>query len=245
MENFKTLAAEAVRKALSSGHWIDVPELREKVVKYGIEQLMSCATAGNSVNMCEPEPVKVDVPTPAVELLAGDRYVPPPIRTEGREYIPGYDWQIIVLSRDKNPYASYIQHFAERPSQADFEVHFQNFHNRTHFVHVHEKINGRFVTITDQFTARFVPAASPDKVVHIAKPPAEPAPLTGRDVSATPICDPWMETDKPFRIRHYSEEAQGIVFTYVDKKPVGREMSKFHHTKCLAACQARPKQEGA
>lgn len=256
MDNFNTLAAQAIRTALDNGSWIDVPELREKVVKHGIEQLMADASpdkqAGNSVSLCERVAVNFDTPKPAVELLeeacAGDasaRYSPPSIRTEGREYIPGYDWQIIVLSRDKNPYTSYIQHFAQRPTQHEFEEHFQNFHNRTHYVHVHEKINGKFVTITGQFTQRFVNPAEPVKVVHVAKPPAEPAPLTGRDVSATPISDPWMVEEKPFRIRHFCPEAQGIIYTYVDKKPVGREMAKYHHTKVLAACQARPKQEEA
>ncbi len=279
MDNFKTLAAQAITTALGNGNWIDVPELREKVVKYGIEHLMAVASPDKQAGNCDPVPLKIDAPVwpgltpprgpveqpamkfkpevvdtpkPAVELLeeacAGDasaRYSPPSIRTEGREYIPGYDWQIIVLSRDKNPYTSYIQHFAQRPTQHEFEEHFQNFHNRTHYVHVHEKINGKFVTITGQFTQRFVNPAEPVKVVHIANPPAEPAPLTGRDVSATPISDPWMVEEKPFRIRHFCPEAQGIIYTYVDKKPVGREMAKYHHTKVLAACQARPKQEGA
>ncbi len=69
MDNFNTLAAQAIRKALESGDWIDVPELRVHVVQFGIEQLQTATAADNTVSTCEPVPVKIEVPKPAVELL--------------------------------------------------------------------------------------------------------------------------------------------------------------------------------
>ncbi len=97
MDNFNTLAAEAIRKALGNGNWIDVPELRVKVVEHGIEQLMADASPDKEAGNCETVPLKigapvwpgltrpvgpaeqpamkfkpevVDTPKPAVELLA-------------------------------------------------------------------------------------------------------------------------------------------------------------------------------
>ena len=67
-----------------------------------------------------------------------DDYVVPPITTSSRNHIQGYDWQIVVLSREKDPSDSYVVHFAYLPTQEQLEEHFAKFVAQTHYVHVNE-----------------------------------------------------------------------------------------------------------
>jgi len=169
-----------------------------------------------------------------------DDYVPPVIQNRNRDHIQGYDWQICVLPRDKNPDRMYVLHFAVMPTQAQLDPHYIKYHQCTHYVHVNEWVRGEWEGITKHYDCR-VPEqllTAADRVVRTAPAPE----LTGRDVSLPPMSDPWEEADKPFRIRYYSDARKGVAFTYVDKKPTSREMAHFHHTKCLAVSQAKPKE---
>ena len=76
-----------------------------------------------------------------------------PITTSQRDHIQGYDWQIVVLSREKDPRDSYVVHFAHQPTQEQFEEHFAKFVARTHYVHVNEWDRGHqeWVGITTRF----------------------------------------------------------------------------------------------
>ena len=168
------------------------------------------------------------------------RYTPPPITNDNRDHIPGYDWQIVVLRRDKSWDGSYVIHSAVMPTQREFAEHFAHFRARTHYVHVNEWVHNRWESITTRYDTSTpeTELREPNKVVRTAPAPE----LQGRDVSVPPMSDPWEEADKPWRIRYYSDVMQRVIFTYIDKKPTGAEMAHFHHTKCLAVSQARPKQ---
>lgn len=168
-----------------------------------------------------------------------DEYDPPIIRSESRNHIPGYDWQIIVLHREKDPDQTYFMHFAQMPTQAQLNEHFVKFHDRTHYVHVNEYVHGHWEGITDRYDTS-VPTSTltkPNPVVRTAPAPE----LHGRDVSIPPMSAEWEEPEKPWRIRYLSQEMGFVRFTYVDKKPTGAEMAHFHHTRCLAVSQAKPK----
>lgn len=169
------------------------------------------------------------------------RYLPPPITNSERDHIPGYDWQICVLSRVKNTDDSYIVHYALQPTQAQLNEHFIKFHERTHYVHVNEWRNLGWDGITERYD-RSVPTAAltaPNKIVRTAPAPE----LRGRDVSAPAMATEWEQPEKPWRTRYYSDEAKSVIFFYSDKKPTSRELMHFHHAKCLAVTQAKPKSE--
>lgn len=167
------------------------------------------------------------------------RYCPEPIHCQTRNHIQGYDWQIVVLSRDKDADNSYVVHFAFMPTQAQFDEHFVKFHDRTHYVHVNEWVHGNWEGITDRYD-RSAPTAAltkPDAVVRTAPAPE----LRGRDVSQPPMSTAWEEPAKPWRIRYFSDVAQEVIFSYCDKRPTSAQMAHFHHAKCMAVSQARPK----
>ena len=167
------------------------------------------------------------------------RYTPPPIHNHDRDHILGYDWQIVVLSREKNEHDSYIVHYAEMPTQAQLDEHFVKFHERTHYVHVNEWMNYGWEGITERYD-RTAPASSLTRKNEVVR--TAPAPeLRGRDVSAPPVSSPWEQEDKAWRIRYYSDVAGAVIFHYVDKRPTSAEMAHFHHAKCMAVSQARPK----
>lgn len=170
------------------------------------------------------EPPAAAAPAPA----RSGKYAPPPIRTNDREHIQGYDWQLVVLCREKNPENSYIMHYAEKPKQAEFNEHYALYDAKTHYVHLNEWKGRDWVGITHNFSG------------HYYKP--NPNQKPGRDVSAPALADPWEEDGKAFRIRYYSDVLGAVRYQYVDKKPSGSEMAHFHHTKCLAVVQARPKE---
>ncbi len=167
------------------------------------------------------------------------RYTPPPIHNHDRDHILGYDWQIVVLSREKNEHDSYMVHYAEMPTQAQFSEHFGLFHARTHYVHVNEWVNYGWEGITERYdrSAPTKALSQPNKVVRTAPPPE----LRSRDVSAPSISSPWEQEDKDWRIRYYSDTSGAVIFHYCDKRPTSAEMAHFHHAKCMAVSQARPK----
>lgn len=169
----------------------------------------------------------------------GKRYTPPPIQNRDRRHIPGYDWQICVLARDKDPAQTYMMHYAYMPTQRQLDEHFSKFHDRTHYVHVNEWVNEKWEGITSRYdtSAPVEALTQPNPIVRTAPAPE----LRGRDVSMPQMSAEWEQPEKPWRIRYYSDELKGVVFFYADKKPTSREMAHFHHTSCLAVMQAKPK----
>ena len=169
----------------------------------------------------------------------GKRYSPPPIKSSSREHIQGYDWQICVLSREKNPDDTYVIHYAEMPTQGQLDEHFVKYHERTHYVHVNEWVNWGWEGITDRYdrSASAATLTKPNSVVRTAPAPE----LRGRDVSQPPMSAAWEEPEKPWRIRYFSDVAQEVIFSYCTKRPTSAQMAHFHHAKCMAVSQARPK----
>lgn len=171
---------------------------------------------------------------------AKKRYTPPPITTDNRDHIPGYDWQIVVLSRVKDRSDSYVIHYAEMPTQAEFDAQYIKFQQQTHYVHVNEWVNWGWEGITKCYDTSSVAKKlqEPDQVVRTVTAPE----LRGRDVSASPVTTPWEQEDKAWRIRYFSDAAGAVIFHYTDKRPTAAETAHFHHAKCMAVSQAKPKQ---
>lgn len=176
----------------------------------------------------------------SVKLDDKKRYTPPPITSGERAHIPGYDWQICVLSRQKDMEDSYVVHYAYMPTQTEFAEHYIKFQRQTHYVHVNEWVNFSWEGITRSYDTTSVARQlqEPNPVVRTAPAPE----LRGRDVSASPVTAPWEQEDKPWRIRYYSDTAGAVIFHYVDKRPTSAEMAHFHHAKCMAVSQVKPKQ---
>ncbi|AXF51473.1 hypothetical protein PQA73_gp45 [Erwinia phage Pavtok] len=238
LKEIPTFIGREVEKAVKPQPVEHSPELVAVAESVGVEPAVLKQVAASE--SAEPQPGRAE--TKASQFTFSD-YAPPPIRTRERAHIPGYDWQILVLDRDRNPENSYIMHYALKPKQAEFNEHYAHFDARTHYVHLNEKRGREWVSITDNFAPFFYKPAptqreAAPRIVHEAKAP-EPKPA-GRDVSTPELSTPWAEPEKAFRIRYYSDVAGAVIYYYVNKKPSGSEMAYFHHTKCLAAVQARP-----
>ena len=142
-------------------------------------------------------------------------YVAQPITTSERDHIQGYDWQIVVLSREKDPRDSYVVHFAYQPTQEQFDEHFAKFVARTHYVHVNEwdRLHDEWVGVTSHYTN-----------TH----------RLGKDH------DPrWEQDDMAYRVRYYDRETGELTFKYMPRKPSGNEMATYHHTKGFATVQSK------
>lgn len=138
-----------------------------------------------------------------------------PITTSERDHIHGYDWQIVVLSREKDPRDSYVVHFARQPTQEQFEEHFAKFVARTHYVHVNEwdRLRDDWVGVTSHYTN-----------TH----------RLGKDH------DPrWEQDAMAYRVRYYDRETGQLTFKYMQRKPSGNELAKYHHTKGFAVVQSK------
>lgn len=138
-----------------------------------------------------------------------------PITTSERDHIQGYDWQIVVLSREKDPRDSYVVHFAYQPTKEQFEEHFAKFVARTHYVHVNEWRGGshEWQGITHRYAG------------------------TGR---VEKDHDPrWEQADMAYRVRYYDRETGELSFLYLKTKPTGAELAKYHHTKGFAVVQSK------
>lgn len=143
-------------------------------------------------------------------------YVVQPITTSSREHIQGYDWQVVVLSREKDPSDSYVVHFAYQPTQEQFEEHFTKFVAQTHYVHVNEwhRHDREWVSITKiKYDAK-----------RLLKPEHNPR---------------WEQADMAYRIRYYDRETGQLTFKYVPRKPSGNELATYHHLKGFAVAQSK------
>lgn len=170
-------------------------------------------TAGSPCNAVGAEPGQHK--TTGIDGALDKPYVVPPITTSKRDHIQGYDWQIVVLSREKDASDSYVVHFAYQPTQEQFEEHFGKFVARTHYVHVNEweRLRDDWVGVTSHYTN-----------TH----------RLGKDH------DPrWEQDDMAYRIRYYDRETRALTFKYVPRKPSGNELATYHHTKGFATVQSK------
>lgn len=152
-----------------------------------------------------------------IDAALNNPYIAQPIRTTSREHIQGYDWQIVVLSREKDPFDSYVIHFAYQPTQSQFEEHFVKFIARTHYVHANEwnrTLHG-WEGITNMY---------------------EVAPTLHHKHDHNPR---WEQDDMAHRIRYYDRETGELSFKYVPRKPSGNELATYHHTKGFATVQSK------
>lgn len=143
-------------------------------------------------------------------------YIVPPITTSKRDHILGYDWQIVVLSRVKDPSDCYVVHFAYQPTQEQFEEHFAKFVARTHYVHVNEWHRGdqEWVAITN---IKY-------ETERLLKPEHNPR---------------WEQADMAYRVRYYDRETGQLTFKYMPRKPSGNELATYHHLKGFAVVQSK------
>lgn len=146
-------------------------------------------------------------------------YVAPTITTSSREHIQGYDWQIVVLSREKDPRDSYVVHFAYQPTQEQFEEHFEEhfakFVARTHYVHVNEwdRLRDDWVGVTSHYANTYQ-----DRSEHNPR---------------------WEQADMAYRVRYYDRETGQLTFKYMPRKPSGNELATYHHLKGFAVVQSK------
>lgn len=159
------------------------------------------------------EPVQQEAT--GIDAAWGEPYVAQPITTSERDHIQGYDWQIVVLSREKDPRDSYVVHFAYQPTQEQFEEHFAKYVARTHYVHVNEWRGGshEWQGITHRYAG------------------------TGR---VEKDHDPrWEQADMAYRVRYYDRETGQLTFKYMPRKPSGNELATYHHLKGFAVVQSK------
>ena len=167
--------------------------------------------------------------------------------TDRHKHPVGYDWQVCALCRDGARDNSFIRCYKSEPTPEEFFELYRLYDAHSHWVFINRWNAGaqRWDKFLEEYLEQHAQAIRnlrgtiPPRVIKVSKDPEE---LKGRDVSMPPMSDPWEEADKPWRIRYYSDVMQRVIFTYIDKKPTGAEMAHFHHTKCLAVSQARPKQ---
>lgn len=177
---------------------------------YSVKEGDSSASNCNAVG-AEPSQQKAT----GIDAAWDEPYVAQPITTSKRDHIQGYDWQIVVLSREKDASDSYAVHFANLPTTEQFQEHFAKFIARTHYVHVNEwhRHEREWVSITTRYTG------------------------TGR---VEKDHDPrWEQDDMAYRIRYYDRETGALTFKYVPRKPSGNEIATYHHTKGFATVQSK------
>jgi len=169
----------------------------------------------SSCNAVGGEPGQNKSAQAGLDGYADYEYIAQPITTSERGHIQGYDWQIVVLSREKDPRDSYVVHFAYQPTQEQFEEHFAKFVARTHYVHVNEwdRLHDEWVGVTSHYTN-----------TH----------RLGKDH------DPrWEQDDMAYRVRYYDRETGQLTFKYMPRKPSGNELATYHHLKGFAVVQSK------
>ena len=169
----------------------------------------------NCCNVAVAEPGQNKSAQAGLDGFADYEYIAHPITTSERDHIQGYDWQIVVLSREKDPRDSYVVHFAYQPTQEQFEEHFAKYVARTHYVHVNEWRGGshEWQGITHRYAG------------------------TGR---VEKDHDPrWEQADMAYRVRYYDRETGQLTFKYMPRKPSGNELATYHHLKGFAVVQSK------
>ena len=151
-------------------------------------QVLGKAT-DNCCNVAGAEPGQNKSAQAGLDGFADDVYIAQPITTSQRDHIQGYDWQIVVLSREKDASDSYVVHFAHQPTQEQFEEHFAKFVARTHYVHVNEwhRADLEWVGITN---IKY-------ETERLLKPEHNPR---------------WEQADMAYRVRYYDRETGQLAF---------------------------------
>lgn len=172
--------------------------------------------ADSCCNVTGAEPGQNKSAQTGLDGFADDVYIAQPITTSQRDHIQGYDWQIVVLSREKDASDSYVVHFAHQPTQEQFEEHFAKFVARTHYVHVNEWHRGdrEWVGITN---IKY-------ETERLLKPEHNPR---------------WEQADMAYRVRYYDRETGQLTFKYMPRKPSGNELATYHHLKGFAVVQSK------
>ena len=170
----------------------------------------------SSCNAVGGEPGQNKSAQAGLDGFADDVYIAQPITTSQRDHIQGYDWQIVVLSREKDASDSYVVHFAHQPTQEQFDEYFAKFVARTHYVHVNEWHRGdrEWVGITN---IKY-------ETERLLKPEHNPR---------------WEQVDMAYRVRYYDCETGQLTSKYMQRKPSGIELAKYHHTKGFAVVQSK------
>lgn len=216
-----TLAEMAKTGPLRTGQgWPNM--VPQHLVNYGVAgMVVSVGEAGNisaaTVTAEQIYSVKESEPSGSSCNAAGAENCQhrAPITTSERDHIQGYDWQIVVLSREKDPRDSYVVHFAYQPTQEQFEEHFAKYVARTHYVHVNEWRGGSHEW--QGITHRYAGAGRVEKD-H----------------------DPrWEQADMAYRVRYYDRETGQLTFKYMPRKPSGSELATYHHIKGFAVVQSK------
>lgn len=140
-------------------------------------------------------------------------------KSEDFSWQPGFPYKILVSSRDKDRTNGYAMHYRERPSQEEFNSHYQLFRNKTHYVHILQS-DGEHTSnkITEEFTAG----------VREEKP-----------VETFTATDEWPE-GKTHRIKFHDQRIAGDNYVYFDYRPTGYSLQKYHNKKGFAVVQQRP-----
>lgn len=186
-----------------------------ELIKAG--QVLGKAT-DSCCNVAGAEPGQNKSAQAGLDGFADDVYIAQPITTSKRDHIQGYDWQIVVLSREKDPRDSYVMHFAHQPTQEQFEEHFAKFVARTHYVHVNEwdRLRDDWVGVISHYA----------NTNHTYRDQSEHNPR-------------WEQADMAYRVRYYDRETGQLTFKYMPRKPSGNELATYHHLKGFAVVQSK------
>lgn len=155
-----------------------------------------------------------------------------------RDHIDGLDFQIVVLSQVYDRDDSYILHLPCAPVLELVEEHFERFLAGTHFVHVNEWYEGRWMSITHEYTLPTLSSRPAVKAEDIFCDRSVSITATTVDVidslqSAAAPCEPkyadWEQADKPYRLHYFDGTREEWRHSYFDKKP-NRQQRMMHQT---------------
>ena len=212
------LVQDHVRRSLTSPVVTDGPVITGEDINVAVSRLENdWSKKSEPVDLCGCPMGACTCQSPSGDAPK-ERYTPPTIRNNERSHIQGYDWQIAVLSREKNPDDSYMVHFAKLPTQEEFDEHFVNFQRRTHYVYLNEWKGDKWESITTDY----VPGWNKEKPKETFSTSEE-----------------WPE-GKSHRIRFHDQRVGRYNYVYFERKPGGIVLNKYHSAKCFAVVEARP-----
>ena len=237
-KQFNEAAQKAVLSAVESGEWVKygwMEELIKQAVREGLkgeETIVGDITINPLHRLVEDTPrdlcgcpagfctCNTTITEPPACKSRGPRAYPTNDSFESNDFshVGGYDYRIIVSDRQRNHNNSWAEHFISKPTQEEFEYQFRHFHDKTHYVHVNQWVDGDWITITTDY----VPKWNKEK-------PEETFTAT----------EEWPE-GKNYRIKFFDQRVNGNNYVYFESKPGGIVLSKYHSTKCFAVVQARP-----
>lgn len=223
----KQSVREGLKAEVTSVSQIIFPEALEEIAKTtcsASNQPMGGINAGAPRSLCGCQvgfcTCNTTITEPPACKSRGPRAYPTNDSFESNDFthVEGYDYRIIVSDRQRNHNNSWAEHFSYKPTQEEFEHQFRHFHDKTHYVHVNQWVNGDWITITTDY----VPKWNKEKQEET--------------FTAT---EEWPE-GKNYRIKFFDQRVNGYNYVYFESKPGGIVLSKYHSKKCFAVVQARP-----